>query len=148
MIIYEHSTPQVELYLAQMSQSDLLEHFQHRLQGYELPKLNLELKPGTEPRRRPPRYPVPAGLRASLKHALNNQIKKGYMRRVPFSHKYWITTGFAKKKGRSVICPETGTEYASVRCLGNFTALNACTKPPPAHFFFQIPDQRGCSLRF
>ena len=70
------------------------------------------------------------------------------MRRVPFSHKYWITPGFAKKKGRSVTCPETGTEYAAVRCLGNFTALNACTKPPPAHFFFQIPDQRGCSLRF
>ena len=141
------TTDQMEVYLGDLSTEQLTAFFEHRLDGYSLPPLHLELQPSCTLPARPPTFPIAAGLKPSAEYHLQDQIAKGYMREVPFSTEFFITSGFFKSKNRTVTCPRTGAVHQALRALGNFPPLNSCTKPLHHHIRFQIPDQRGLSLR-
>jgi hypothetical protein len=83
-------------------------------------------------------FGIPAGLREGTNYAIDDQIKKGYMRDVTGTnlYPYWITTGFPIDKKRLV----AGTQVKAIRLIGAFQMLNAATMPLPSHHRCLCPD--------
>jgi site-specific DNA-cytosine methylase len=115
-----------------------------KLQGYELPRLQLRLKGDeTVPYQVPvrSRYQTPTKLREATLHALKKKLDAGWLKLVPYDSEAWISMMFVKAKGR--IDPESGLE--AVRFLSDLRPVNSALDWP-AHWMDKCPSIEGVRL--
>ena len=133
---------QLERELSAMSLEQLDEWIAQRTEGYELPKLDLEVEEGTGPYAKPGvSYTIPAGQKEAIMYQVLQQVKKGYMKEVFYEHGMWVSPGFGKSKGRDW----PGTLMRMYRILTDLRKLNAVLKKPPAHWVDSVSDARDLS---
>ena len=137
-----------EQYLTNLSDSELREYVRAKLAGFTPPPLDLELRDGQMPPAGKHRgFSTPAGLRPSLQHMLNEQIRKGHLKRLPTDtnpNETFISQGFCQpKEGRDY----EGTDLPQVRLLFDGRQANAACKGPPWHHYESCPTQANMASR-
>ena len=128
-----------------MTSAELVAFFRERARGWSPAPLNLKLRTGQRPYAKPRRgYSTPAGLVPSEEYMLQEQIRKGYIREVPYDSKYFISQGFCQvKEGRCF----PGTDLPMVRLLVDCRQLNAACVDAPLHHYDSCPTQEDMCTR-
>ena len=134
---------QLETALSHLTSEQLISWMRERARGWEPIPLQLKLKPGQKPYAKPHMgYSTPAGLVPSMQYMLEDQCAKGYMRKVAFSDKLFVSQGFCQAKpGRFF----PGTNLPMVRLLADCRNLNAACVDAHLHHYDSCPTQAGMS---
>ena len=138
-----YTAESLETHLASLTDSQLMSWIKERCRGWSPSKLQLKLKNGQQPYAKPKRgYSVQAGLVPSMNYMLQQQIDKGYLKKVPYSSEFFISQGFCQvKPGRTF----PGTDLPMVRLLVDCRNLNdACIDAPLQHYD-ECPTQTDTS---
>ena len=139
------SSTELETKLGLMSEAERQSWVRERARGWEPERLNLKLKPGQKPHARPCRgYSCQAALIPSMQYMLQEQIDKGYMRKVAYKEGYFVSQGFVQAKpGRFF----PGTNIPMVRLLVDCRKLNAACVDAPLHHYDSCPTQADMCSR-
>ena len=133
------SNEDLEHTLSTMSIHELRQWVNHRLEGYTLPELDIEIEEGAGPYAKPGvSYSIPSGQVHAVMYQMAQMIDKGYLREINFEHGMWVSPGFGKSKGRTW----PGTDIMMFRILSDLRKLNAAIKKPPAHWVDSVVDAR------
>ena len=79
-----------------------------------------------------------------MKHMLHDQVSKGYMKKVQFDNRYFISQGFVQVKPG---CYYLGTNLPMVRLLADCRALNRSCVDSPLHHYECCPTQQDMCSR-
>ena len=135
----EMNNTELENTLSAMSLDELRQWVDQRLEGYSLPKLDLEVENSAGPYSKPGvSYSIPSGQVDAVMYQTQKLIDKGTLREVRYEHGMWVSPGFGKSKGRKW----PGTDITMFRILSDLRKLNAVIKKPPAHWVDSVVDSR------
>ena len=135
----------LETQLASLTDAQLITWVRSQIGDWEPEALHLRVKPGQRPFGKPRRgYSVPPGLHASMRYAIDDQIRKGYLRKVQYTSDMFISQGFCQVKPDRYY---PGTDIPMVRLLADCRALNQACVDSPHHHFDCCPTQLDMASR-
>ena len=143
--VEEMSTAEFEKFLSNMTKSDMAKFVKARRGNYEPIPLRLELKDDAAPYAKPRRgFSTQAGLVESKQYMIQQQIDKGYLRKVNYRHGMFVSQGFVQAKPGRMF---PGTNIPMCRLLVDCRNLNNACKDAPAHHNECCPSQLDMSMR-